>query len=71
MRAGRTKPKAGFKLNVQKWPVLESGGASVAKKTCFDIKPDSHQGCRKSVGGVSTRSADSREKGSHGEGQHS
>ena len=70
MRDARAKPKAGFWFNVQKQPVLESGGASLAKKPHLVNKPDIHQGGRKSAGGVSTSTTDSRKKGSYG-GLHS
>ena len=31
LRGSRTRPKAGFLFNVQKWPVAKSSGGSVAK----------------------------------------
>ena len=36
------------------------------KKPHLDTKPDSHQDARKSAGGASTSSSNSRKKGNHG-----
>ena len=44
MRGARAKPKAGFWFNVQKQFVLESSGASLAKKPHLNIGIESHQG---------------------------
>ena len=47
MRDARGKPKDGLWFNVQKQPVPESGGASMAEKPYLDSKLDSHQGSSK------------------------
>ena len=43
IRGPRTKPKAEFRLNVQKQPVPDSKGDSVVKKPCLDTRSESHQ----------------------------
>ena len=68
MRVVSTKPKSSFQFNVQKQPMPDSRGASLAKKPHLDTNPDSHQGSRKSPGEVSTSSTNSRKKGSQGGG---
>ena len=50
MRGGRAKPKAGFRFSVQKWPVLEFGGASLIKRPCLVTRTESCQDGRKSAG---------------------
>ena len=67
MRGARAKPKAGFQFDLQKQPVLESSGASLMKKPHLNREPDGYQGGRKSAGGVSINTTDSRKKGCHGE----
>ena len=62
VRVARARPNAGFWFIVQKWPVPESGGTSLAMKPCFDNKRCSNQGGRNSAGGISTSSSDSRKK---------
>ena len=70
-RDGKARPKTGFHYSIHKRPLLESSGASVAKKPHLESKTEDHQGGRKLTGGsVSASSSDSRKKGSHG-GQHS
>ena len=54
VRDSRARPNAGFKFNVQKWPVQASGGAFKVNKTHFDTKTDNCQGGQKSDGGAST-----------------
>ena len=66
IRGDRVKPKVGVRINVQKSPVPESYGASFARKPCLDTRTESHQGHRKSSGGASTSSTDSRKKESQG-----
>ena len=44
MRDARGKPKARFQFHVQKWPVPESGGASLVNNHYLDTEPDGHQG---------------------------
>ena len=61
----QAKHKAGFRFNVQKWPVPDCDGASLVKKPHFDTMPDICQGGRKSAVGTSTSTADLWEKGSH------
>ena len=68
MRGARAKPKAEFRFNLDKWSVPESGGASMVKKPPLDIRTDADQGGRKSAGGASTSSTQSRKKESHGDG---
>ena len=48
---------------MQKQPVLESTGGSLAKKPHLDTSTESHQGGRKSSVGASTSFTHSREKG--------
>ena len=50
MRSARGKARAVLWFNVQKWPVPESGGASLAKRHHLDPSPHGHQDGRKSVG---------------------
>ena len=44
MRDTRAKPKTGFRFNVQKQPVLVSGGASLVWNTDLDTRDKSCQG---------------------------
>ena len=67
MRGTRAIPKAGFGFNVQKWPVLASGGASLAQKPHFDTRSESHPGVRKSAWGASTNSIYLKQKGTMGD----
>ena len=70
MRGGKARPKAGFQFSVQKWPVPEASSGYLAKKPCLDTSTERHQGGKKSSGGASASSIESREKVSCG-GQHS
>ena len=68
---GRTRLRAAFQFNVQKQPVPESIGGSVARKTCSGTRTDSHlSGKKLSGGGTSTSFSDSQDEGKPG-GQHS
>ena len=62
MRGGKTRPKTGFYFNLQKRPVPESSGASLAKRP--DLESWIVAGSLLVV--VSISSADARKKGSHG-----
>ena len=62
MRGARTKARARFQFNVQKQPVTESASATFPQKPHLDPKPAGCQSCRKSVGGASTSTTDSRKK---------
>ena len=62
MSVARAKPKAGFWFNMQEQPVLQYGGASLAKKPHLDTKCNGHQGGRKSAGGVTTSTTVPRKK---------
>ena len=62
VRGERAKPWVVLWFNVQKWPVSESDGASLAKKPHIDPKFDGHQCDRKSSGGASSSTTDSRRK---------
>ena len=70
VKSARAKPQVGFLFNVLKQPVLEYGGASLAKKPHLDAKPASHQGARKSAGGAYLSFTHPSKKGSYG-GWHS
>ena len=48
---GKGTSKTGFLFNVQKRPVPESSGASLAKRPHFDSSNEAQQGSRKSTGG--------------------
>ena len=50
MRAARAKSKVGFMFNIQKQPVLVSGGASLEHKSHFNTRTEGGQGGRKSAG---------------------
>ena len=58
MRDARARPRAGFQFNVQKWPVVESGHASLLKKAHLDPKSGGHPGGRKVTGGALTSTND-------------
>ena len=60
LRGARANPRAGYMymFNVQKQPVLLSGGASLAHKPYLGTRTESHQGGMKSAGGVCTSSSD-------------
>ena len=71
LRGGRARLKVGSQLSVQKRPVKDSSGGSMAKKPHSNPDTDSHLCGRKSSGGGASPSVDdSKKKGSHG-GQHS
>ena len=65
MTGARAKLKAGFHYNIQEWPVLECGGDSFARKPHPDPRLDGHQAGRKSAGGASASTTESKKKGSH------
>ena len=53
-------------FNVQKQPVLVSGGSSLAQKPHLDARTYSHQSGRKSPWDMSTISNYPKQKGTHG-----
>ena len=68
---GKVIPKSGFHFKMQKRPVLELSGTSLAKRPHMESRTVACQGGRMSTGGsVCASSIDSIEKGSHG-GWHS
>ena len=61
------KSSMGFHFNVQKRPVTEFSGASLAKRPYLERKIEACPGGRKSPGGsVSASFSDARKKGSNG-----
>ena len=66
MRGGRAKLKAGFWFNIKKYPIPESGDASLPKKPNLDPKLDGHHGGRKLAGGASVSTTDRSKKRGHG-----
>ena len=58
MRDARAKPNAAFQVDVQKWPVFETGGASFAKKPHLDTKADWSQGGWQMAGDASPSSTE-------------
>ena len=68
MRSG--KAKTGFQLNVEKWPISDSGRAVLAKKPYFETRIESHQDGSKSSACECCSLADSKKKGGC-QGQHS
>ena len=67
MRGGKARPKTGFHFNVQKRPMPESTGISLAKRPHLESRTEAHQGDRKYTAGcVSASYTDSRKKGRHG-----
>ena len=56
VRGGRTRPRAGFQLNVQKLSVLGSTGGCMAKKPQSETRTKSHLSSRKSSGGGTSTS---------------
>ena len=70
-RGGKTRPHTGFHFTVQKRPVPQSSGLSLAKRPHLESGNEAHLSGKKSVGGsVSTSSTDTRRKGSMGESLH-
>ena len=66
LQGARARPRAGFRFNVQKQPVMEFDHASLPEKSHLDPVLNACQGGRKSVGGTLTSSTDSRKKKCHG-----
>ena len=67
-RGGTARSWTGFHFTVQKRPVSESGGASLAKRPYLESRIETHPGCKMSAGGsVSASSADVKKKGGKGD----
>ena len=63
-RGGKITPRTWFHFGVQKRPVLELSGDSLAKRPHLEIGTETHPGGKKSAGGYfSASSADARKKG--------
>ena len=66
-RGGKARSWTGFHFTVQRRPVLESSGASLAKRQYLESRTETHPGGKKSVGGSAcARSADARKRGDIG-----
>ena len=62
-RCGKTRPKTGFHFNVQKRPVPESHGASLAKRPHLESRLEADTGGKKSAcGSVSASCTDAKKK---------
>ena len=66
LESGKARSKACFRFNVQKQPVPEASGTSLAKKPCLDTRTESCSDDRSSSGGTSANSTKSRKKWSPG-----